>query len=1362
VNDSNFGEVDANPSTAAIDANTKIGGVAANSTNLNLAPTTANKAVPNAGYYFINWTDNLTPANRGYINQTTLAAYDASKSGLAAPPPMAWFNYTSGANITLTANFAAIPDISVLTFTYSGTAQGPLLADDTGGQYTVVHGYAGTDYGGTAYDSASKPRNAGTYTYTATLRRGGETVGVKTYDFSIAKATLSAVYRTDNSVKKIYDGTTFFDWSGLKLRASGSNSDDEYDVLVSGLADADLPADNTNIADTILREKTEAEGNGNPNRLLNEATVGETYIKIYLTLLSANYIFDYTAFEPKVVIVQRQIKVTPKAGAELFSKVYDGDTDADGLTLDELFSLYAAAERYAANGLSFYADDTGLFGYGSANIGFADVFSLSVSEVYNDKDVLDASKLSLFSKLTVKNDNFALILENNALDIPAKITPLDLSVAAEAKSKTYGDSDPLLTYVQSADNIKIGSETAAFSGALTRESGEDADTYAILIGTLALEDDEDDDESGFTASNYRLVFVGDTFLINRRGLTVTPTSGLNKTYGDSDPVLTFTSNALEAEKADVRLDRALTRETGENAGTYNILLGGAALQSNGSFNAANYTLSFTSGVEFTVNRKTVSVSAKTVSGLTKTYDGGMIPAQSASGELGTYLDALGIVGGLGDTVGNIFTITTWEYNSANVADAATIALLVTLNNTNYFVNTNGNTTFSHSYAARVTPLALTVSAKNITVSKTYDGDASVKPEVAASDLENYLDISGYINGGFADISGLLKVVSFAYNGDDGADAGDNKSATLTVKIEDGANYSLPSGGVYSFGGEIYRAAVSVVSGISAVDRVYDGTETVSLSFGTVVFSSNLRQGDDVSINTASAYSARLDDKDSGMGKTVTVSDLGLTGGDADNYILTQPTLFADIYRKTLTVTAENKTVVFDGRAYSPEFSVKDGEIPLATAIDGAGFSAATGIFDETLTFVIEITANGVSAAEAVNAGVYTFKYRLDTDYENYEIDGLTDGAINAVLTVEKASEEAFNEIIESGVSFNGDRKYVYTEGTVIVPRVMAMEIAEKYGITFVSCDVDAISHKGVYPVRFTFLTENFEISHYVVEYTVEARPVEFRIKRETGKITVVDPVPGARFCLLDPKTKKIAVGWQTSPVFDKIDDNKEYIVKMELQGFAADDYAPDKTEIYSAAIKNDLMIWIIVALIIALAFVLWFFATKNKKQPKQGPMGMMPFGPSMPMPGFTAPKLPQAPGLKKFTQNGASAPKNAAQTKANAAQTKTTDKKALKKAESNKAELKKAEAKKAELQKVDLKKAETKKASNKVDLKKDANASAQANGGGQQLVKAAKPIAVKRETVPMLEMKFVRNSAHYGGDAKPEKQTIMRDKMKGE
>ncbi|NLC83128.1 MAG: hypothetical protein GX748_18285, partial [Lentisphaerae bacterium] len=85
------------------------------------------------------------------------------------------------------------------------------------------------------------------------------------------------------------------------------------------------------------------------------------------------------------------------------------------------------------------------------------------------------------------------------------VTPLSVTVTADAQTKVYGSVDPALTYAVAPALI----EGDAFTGALSRAAGEDVGMYAIGQGTLAL------------SGNYDLTYVGANLTITPAPLTVT-------------------------------------------------------------------------------------------------------------------------------------------------------------------------------------------------------------------------------------------------------------------------------------------------------------------------------------------------------------------------------------------------------------------------------------------------------------------------------------------------------------------------------------------------------------------------------------------------------------------------------------------------------------------------------------------------------------------------------------------------------------------------------------------------------------------------------------------------------------------------
>ncbi|MFN3370193.1 MAG: MBG domain-containing protein [Sphingomonadaceae bacterium] len=181
---------------------------------------------------------------------------------------------------------------------------------------------------------------------------------------------------------------------------------------------------------------------------------------------------------------------------------------------------------------------------------------------------------------------YAIAFVNGVLTV----TPAPLLVAADSLSKVYGDPDPALTFA--ASGFRLGDTAATvLSGALARAPGETVagGPYAIGQGTLAAN------------ANYSISFVPGSFTITPAPLTVAAIAQ-TKVYGDPDPALTFTASGFRlGDTAASVLTGALTRDPGENVGSYGILQGTLAANS-------NYSLTFT-GAAFTITPAVLRIEA---------------------------------------------------------------------------------------------------------------------------------------------------------------------------------------------------------------------------------------------------------------------------------------------------------------------------------------------------------------------------------------------------------------------------------------------------------------------------------------------------------------------------------------------------------------------------------------------------------------------------------------------------------------------------------------------------------------------------------------------------------------------------------
>src|SRR5690606_13043759 len=110
---------------------------------------------------------------------------------------------------------------------------------------------------------------------------------------------------------------------------------------------------------------------------------------------------------------------------------------------------------------------------------------------------------------------------------------------------------------------------------------------------------------------------------------------------------------------------------------------------------------------------------------------------------------------------------------------------------------------------------------------------------------------------------------------------------------------------------ITKATITAVTGITAADKVYDGTTDATLDTSKAGFT-GMVAGDVLEVTSATGEFA---DKNAGTNKTVSISGIALGGADVGNYTLadTTATTKADITPKTLTITAvEAKDKTYDG------------------------------------------------------------------------------------------------------------------------------------------------------------------------------------------------------------------------------------------------------------------------------------------------------------------------------------------------------------------------------------------------------------------------------------------------------------------
>jgi hypothetical protein len=525
----------------------------------------------------------------------------------------------------------------------------------------------------------------------------------------------------------------------------------------------------------------------------------------------------------------------------------------------------------------------------------------------------------------------------------ANITAAPLTVTGiTANNKTYdGTTDATLD----ATNAKL---VGAVSGdVVTLDTNGATGTFAaksvgtgqtVTVSGLAL--------TGADAGNYTVTAPTTTADIAAAPLTVTGITANNKVYdGTNAATLDFNNPALVGVVAgdDVQLDTSAAMGTfaGKDVGTgVPVALTGLSLKGAA---VGNYVLTAPTP---TANITPVTLTVTGITAGVKTYDGTasatlMVASPSLVGVLAgdvVMLDATHAVG-------------TFATKDVGLDKTVTIGGLV-LSGADA-----GNYVVAATTTADVTAATLTVTgitAKN----KPYDGTTGATLNTSGATLV------GLISGDAVTLDASAAIGTFATK-----DVGMGQTVTvsgLALAGADAENYLV----ILPTATADITPAVLTVTGITAADKVYDGTTDATLDVNSPTLV-GVVSGEDVTLNSSGVTGA-FASKDVGTGKPVTVSGLSLGGAAIGNYMLSAPTLTANITPLALTVTgitANDK--VYDG---TTDASLDTGGATLLGVLSGDTASlvtsGATGAFaTKNVGTVKTVTVNDL-ALSGGDAGNY--------------------------------------------------------------------------------------------------------------------------------------------------------------------------------------------------------------------------------------------------------------------------------------------------------------------------------------------------------------------------------------------------------
>ncbi len=597
------------------------------------------------------------------------------------------------------------------------------------------------------------------------------------------------------------------------------------------------------------------------------------------------------------------------------SKVYDGTTTAVVTGTGALATAEAAGAGSTADGIPYDVDTVNITG--------------TAAGTYNVKDVGATSVI--FSGLSLAGaqaGNYSLNVQSPAA---AAITPKPLTLAATAASKTYDGNDSATVTGYGLAGF-VGTETVnGTSTAATFSDKNAANGKTVTITGINL----NDGSNGGLASNYSVAAsTTATADITAKQVTLTAPA-VSKTY---DGGLSYTTSGADLTVLSAGLiggdmvTAASIAYSDKNAGTGNktVSLNSATVSDGNGGN--NYTVSLAGNSGSTITPASLALNAVTD---TKVYDGGTNSAGTVAtvglqggdsvGSLSQRYASKNVLGANGSTLrvdggytvndgngGANYSVTT--NTAAGTITPAPLSASLTAADKVYDATTSatitgrslagviggdavsltgGTASFDTKDVGTgklVTATGLTLAgldAGNYTASSTATTRADITPASLTISLTAGITAADKVYDGTTATTITDRSLLGVIGGDDvsltgGTASFDNKNVgtAKTVTVIDLAlsgaaagNYTAKSTATTT--ANITPAPLTV--SVTAADKVYDATTSATITGRSLA---GVIGGDDVSLTGGTAS---FDNKNVGIGKTVTATGLMLAGPDAGNY-----------------------------------------------------------------------------------------------------------------------------------------------------------------------------------------------------------------------------------------------------------------------------------------------------------------------------------------------------------------------------------------------------------------------------------------------------------------------------------------------
>ncbi len=669
--------------------------------------------------------------------------------------------------------------------------------------------------------------------------------------------------------------------------------------------------------------------------------------------LGSNYSITYLAAPTGLTVNQRALAITALGG----NRTYDGTT-TDTVTLsdnrvvgDALSTSYSAAsfadknvgvaKSVSVTGINLTGLDSGNYTFNTTTTTTANITqrALTISATGTNKiyDALTADTVSLgdnrvagdvlttsytAANFADKNVGVAKSVSvtgiglagtdsgnysfNTTASTSADITQRALSISATGNNKVY---DGLTTGTVTLGDNRVAGDVLTTSYTATFADKNVGVGKAVSVTGIGL--------AGTDSGNYTFNTTASTSAdITQRALTISAT-GTNKVYdGTTTDAITLGDNRVAGDVLTTSYTAANFADknvgTAKSVGVTGIGLAGT--------DSGNYSFNTTASTSADILLRALTISA---TGNNKVYDG-----------LTTDTVTLGDNRVVGDVLTASYTA---NFADKNVGIGKTVSVtgigLTGTDSSNYTFNTTAST------SANISQRALTIGGT--ASDRVYDGLTGTTVTLSDNRVAGDVLSTSYTAANFVDKNaGIGKLVNIT---------------GVSVTGTDSSNYSFGTTGTAT--ANITQRALTLSA--TGDNKVYDGSTAAGVSFGD-----NRIAGD---VFTA-VYTANFANKNVGVGKSISVTGINLTGADGGNYsYTTTASTSANITQRALTISATGSDKVYD--------SLTDATITLAdNRVSGDALITSYTIAnfaDANIGSAKQINVTGIGLAGADSAN-YSF------------------------------------------------------------------------------------------------------------------------------------------------------------------------------------------------------------------------------------------------------------------------------------------------------------------------------------------------------------------------------------------------------